>query len=109
MNWKNKCFFGLILIFMLILFLILSQYNNDSDLRNNSARVSKKVDYCIYIQIEDKTLYLLQDGKCIRKYPIASGATYWPSPLGCWKITEKDDWGEGFGGRWLGLNVPWGT
>jgi len=69
---------------------------------------TKKSEYCIFIEIEDKTLYLLQDGKCIKKYPIASGKPGWPSPLGFWKIVEKGDWGEGFGGRWMGLNVPWG-
>lgn len=31
-----------------------------------------------------------------------------PSPIGTWKIISKDTWGEGFGGRWMGLNVPWG-
>ncbi|MDP4153226.1 MAG: L,D-transpeptidase family protein [Bacillota bacterium] len=43
-----------------------------------------------------------------KKYPIASGRPGWPSPIGQWQIVEKSDWGEGFGGRWLGLNVIWG-
>lgn len=65
--------------------------------------------YTIFIEIEDKTLYLLENGKCIKEYRIASGMSGLPSPLGCWKIVEKGDWGEGFGGRWMGLDVPWGT
>ena len=69
----------------------------------------KKSQYLIFIEVEDKTLYLLQDGKCIKNYPIASGMSEWPSPIGSWKIVNKGDWGEGFGGRWMGLNVPWGT
>ena len=24
-------------------------------------------------------------------------------------IINKAGWGEGFGGAWMGLNVPWGT
>lgn len=64
--------------------------------------------YSIFIEIEDKTLYLLENGKCIKQYRIASGKSGYPSPLGCWKIIEKGDWGEGFGGRWMGLDVPWG-
>lgn len=68
----------------------------------------KKV-YKIFIEIEDKTLYLMVNGKCIKEYTIASGKSGYPSPLGCWTIIEKGDWGEGFGGRWLGLDVPWGT
>lgn len=68
----------------------------------------KTPQYMIVIEIEDKTLYLLQDGSCIKKYPIASGKKGWPSPLGYWTIVTKGDWGEGFGGRWLGLDVTWG-
>lgn len=73
-----------------------------------NSRNLKKV-YCIFIEIEDKTLYLLENGKCIKEYTIASGKSGFPSPLGCWTIIEKGDWGEGFGGSWLGLDVPWGT
>lgn len=65
--------------------------------------------YSIFIEIEDKTLYLLENGKCIKEYTIASGKSGSPSPLGVWTIIEKGDWGEGFGGSWLGLDVPWGT
>ena len=104
---KIKVFLGI--TFILILFsLILGFYFKilkSSD--NKSTIVSNNYDYLIYIEIEDKTLYLLQNNKCIKKYPISSGADFSPSPLGCWIITDKDDWGEGFGGRWLGLNVPW--
>lgn len=64
--------------------------------------------YSIYIDIEVKTLYLLQDNTCIRRYTIATGKSGLPSPLGSWTVVEKGDWGEGFGGRWLGLDVPWG-
>ena len=32
------------------------------------------------------------------------------TPIGEWRIVEKHkDWGGGFGTRWLGLDVPWGT
>lgn len=68
----------------------------------------RRPEYCIFIEIEDKTLYLLEDGECIKEYPIASGKSGYPSPIGYWKVTTKDTWGEGFGGRWMGLNVPWG-
>lgn len=88
---------------------ILVDYN--LELKKEQAIISaiKKPEYCIFIEIEDKTLYLLEDGECIKKYPIASGKSGYPSPIGYWKITTKDTWGEGFGGRWMGLNVPWGT
>jgi len=68
----------------------------------------EKAVYSVFIEIEDKTLYLLENGKPIKEYVIASGKSGYPTPLGSWVIVEKGDWGEGFGGSWLGLNVPWG-
>jgi len=79
-----------------------------SEYISTGKRAEEGKKYLIFIEIEDKTLYLLEDGKCIKEYRIASGKSGMPSPLGSWKIVEKGDWGEGFGGRWLGLNVPWG-
>lgn len=73
-----------------------------------AAGVKESV-YCIFIEVQDKTLYLLENSKCIKEYTIASGKSGLPSPLVCWKVVEKDDWGEVFGGSWLGLDVPWGT
>lgn len=66
-------------------------------------------DYMILIQIEEKKLYLLDEGNVVRKYTVASGMSGWPSPIGDWEITDKAVWGEGFGARWMGLNVPWGS
>jgi len=70
--------------------------------------VKKNPEYTIFIEIDENMLYLLQEGKCIKKYPVATGKRDTPSPLGSWRIIEKGDWGEGFGGYWMGLNVPWG-
>ena len=74
----------------------------------NTAVLDEKREYTVFIEIEDKTLYLLDGNTCVKEYRIASGKSGYPSPLGCWTIIEKGDWGEGFGGRWLGLDVPWG-
>jgi len=74
----------------------------------NASVQDEKRNYTIFIEIEDKTLYLLDGNTCVKEYRIASGKSGMPSPLGSWKIIEKGDWGEGFGGRWMGLNVPWG-
>lgn len=79
-----------------------------TEIGKKTAEVTKAANYYIFIEIEDNILYLLQDGKCIKKYPISAGVSTLPSPVGLWKIVEKGDWGEGFGGRWMGLNVPWG-
>jgi peptidoglycan hydrolase-like protein with peptidoglycan-binding domain len=56
------------------------------------------------------TLYV--DGKPYKSYPVAVGKMtgYTWSPVGEWRIVSKGvNWGGGFGTRWLGLNVPWGT
>lgn len=104
---KKYIIFALFLCVFLLM--TINNYIDESKFSSKTASQSKKSDYCIFIEIEDNILYLLQDGNCIRKYPISSGVPGLPSPLGYWKIVSKGDWGEGFGGRWMGLNVPWGT
>jgi hypothetical protein len=98
-------FFVCILIVLSLIQIFIDQrYEISHDYSSNA----ENSEYVIFIEIEDKTLYLLKDNVCIKKYTIASGKSGFPSPLGCWRITEKGDWGEGFGGRWMGLNVTWG-
>lgn len=77
---------------------------------DNNIKYSSKIqpEYLILIEIDEKTLYLFKEDECIKQYPIASGKPGWPSPIGKWEITDKNDWGEGFGGRWMGLSVKWG-
>lgn len=75
---------------------------------HNKNAVNNRSEYAIFIEIDEKQLYLYEDGKLIRNYPIASGRRGMPSPIGTWKITNKGKWGKGYGGHWMGLNVPWG-
>ena len=65
-------------------------------------------EYEILVDVEESVLYLIQDNEIIKTYKCSGGKLSTPSPIGTWKITGKDTWGEGFGGRWMGLNVPWG-
>ena len=53
-------------------------------------------------------MYVYKDGQMIKNYPVSGGKPGTPSPEGTWRIISKDTWGEGFGGAWLGFNVPWG-
>lgn len=64
--------------------------------------------YCIYICLDKKRLFLYLNGEQVRNYPCAGGKPESPSPTGTWQITEKSVWGKGFGGVWMGLDVPWG-
>lgn len=62
----------------------------------------------IHINLDRLTLYLYKDGEYLDSFPVSGGTPGTPSPLGNWKIVSKETWGEGFGGSWLGFNVPWG-
>jgi hypothetical protein len=66
----------------------------------------------IYIVIDPlkNVLKLYVNGAPYKTYPIALGKRETPTPVGDLKIINKYmNWGSGFGTRWIGLNVPWGT
>jgi hypothetical protein len=67
--------------------------------------------YCLYLNLWQKRLYLQRsDGQVLAAYPIAPGAVDTPSPVGTYRVIQKSkNWGGGFGSRWLGINVEWGT
>jgi hypothetical protein len=67
-------------------------------------------DLVIFIDINEKLLELIdpERNKILQKYSIGSGKPGYPSPVGNWQVISKARWGEGFGTRWMGLNVPWG-
>jgi len=64
----------------------------------------------IVIDTGKRVLTVMSDNKVFRQFPVAVGKPKAPTPVGDWKIIHKGyNWGDGFGIRWLGLNVPWGT
>jgi len=90
----------LVIFFLLSLFLFLTfpKYADGSQ--------ANRID----IDLFEKKLMLFTDNKLIKEYPIAIGSDLSPTPVGTYKITEKEQaWGGGFGSRWLGLDVPWGV
>jgi len=60
------------------------------------------------VDVEESKMYLFENGICTKIYTVSGGKESTPSPIGTWKIISKGKWGEGFGGSWMGLNVPWG-
>lgn len=62
----------------------------------------------IVIDVRNLQLILFKDNLQLKNFPIAIGKPGTPSPVGNWEIISKEKWGEGFGSRWLGLNVPFG-
>jgi len=66
-------------------------------------------DIKILVDISENKLYLLNGNEQIKNYTVASGKIDTPTPIGSWKVINKTNMGGGFGTRWMGINVPWGT
>lgn len=67
-------------------------------------------DINIIIDLDKHSLTVLNKDKVINKFPVGIGKSSTHSPLGEWKVVNKAmGWGNGFGTRWMGLNVPWGV
>ncbi len=98
------------LLSMIIFHYYKEQHNNDyiSWEKEKTSTFSQNNPYEIYIDLSEYRLYLFKDGELQDVYPIAGGKDETPSPYGVWKVISKGKWGKGFGGYWLGLNVPWG-
>ncbi|WIV13286.1 L,D-transpeptidase family protein [Proteiniborus sp. MB09-C3] len=77
-------------------------YNENDDLKDRNLS--------ILIEIDSKLLYLIDTdtNEIVKKYVVATGKPETPTPIGSFKIAHKAIWGEGFGTRWMGLDVPWG-
>lgn len=112
----NKDLGMFILIILLVtIFLILGshihRYSNMKKFGLEDVYLKgKSQNYIILIEVDRKQLKLIdrENESIVKTYPIATGRPNSPTPLGTFKIVEKAQWGEGFGTRWMGLNVPWG-
>ncbi|WP_019123249.1 L,D-transpeptidase family protein [Brevibacillus massiliensis] len=64
----------------------------------------------IHINLWQRKLYLKdQQDRVLASYRIGPGKIDTPTPIGTFRVIQKSkDWGDGFGTRWLGLNVTWG-
>lgn len=65
-------------------------------------------DTYIFVDLTKCKLTFFKENKPIKSYNIAIGTSENPSPIGLFRVIEKGKWGKSFGGRWMGLNVPWG-
>jgi len=75
---------------------------------SEKAHRIKPTGYHLYVDLDELLMYVYKNGELVKTYGVSGGKANSPSPLGTWKIINKDTWGEGFGGAWLGFNVPWG-
>ncbi|HYE83025.1 MAG TPA: L,D-transpeptidase [Clostridia bacterium] len=64
-----------------------------------------RVSYSITVNIKERRLHLIKDGKWFKSYPIAVGKILTQTPTGTYKIINKQlNPGGPFGARWMGLN-----
>mgnify|MGYP001161908898 CR=1 FL=1 len=98
------------LIFLILLFKLSHLINFRHWYLADTSSKYKRHKLTILIEVDKKQLSLIdrENEQVIKSYVIATGKPDSPTPLGTFKIIEKAKWGEGFGTRWLGLNVPWG-
>ncbi|WP_032120785.1 L,D-transpeptidase family protein [Clostridium amazonitimonense] len=108
-------FYKIIFVLTIILFfeiiLIYKSYSKYENIKTKDLgiqNINKKKPMVIIVDITTNTLSVFQEGNLIKTYRCAGGKQATPSPIGTWKVINKDTWGAGFGGRWMGLNVPWG-
>ncbi|HCC06791.1 MAG TPA: hypothetical protein DEP72_01310 [Clostridiales bacterium] len=104
---KKKIYFVLLSICVaLALFFAYSSFSN-TQLSSTFINLKSKTHYFIHCDLDECKMYIFKDGELIKKYPLSGGKDSTRSPYGSWIITDKDKWGEGFGGSWMGFNVPW--
>lgn len=64
----------------------------------------------IEVDLAKHSLTVYSDNQPIRRFPIGTGQSSTPSPLGEWKVVQKSTKiGGPYGTRWMRLSVPWGT
>lgn len=101
LNWikikKKKVFCILGIISLIILICMINVYAEEEN------------KYEILVDVEESKLWLFKNGSLQKEYLCAGGKESTPSPIGTWEIISKAKWGEGFGGSWMGINVPWGN
>ncbi|MEW8974041.1 MAG: L,D-transpeptidase family protein [Tissierellaceae bacterium] len=112
----NRRYFICFIILLVLIFLMLGNYiyNIDSNSYINLINRSIKEErskFTIFVEVDKKRLSLIdrESDNILRTYTIATGKPSSPTPLGSFTIVHKARWGEGFGSRWMGLDVPWGN
>ena len=96
----------IILIISVIASCIYTLFLNEEKTITTVSNIKNK--YKILVDVEESKMYVFENDVCTKTYTCAGGKYSTPSPIGTWTIVSKVKWGEGFGGSWLGFNVPWG-
>lgn len=104
---NNKRFIRDIFFIIAVIFI----FNICEDKVKAESKADSSKNHAILVDLTEERLYLIDKEKnaILKKYSIASGKLETPSPIGAWKVIGIAKWSGGFGTRWIGLNVPWGT
>src|SRR5690554_6031615 len=64
--------------------------------RQSSINEEGGQDISIFIDLNERQLYLFKGDQILRKYAVAIGKSVSPSPIGIWKIINmRKNWGSG--------------
>lgn len=75
-----------------------------------AQKKTQPTSFTLRIELDQPVLSVYRNGSFYGRYKVALGNPETPTPVGRWHIVDKQqNWGGGFGTRWLGLDVPWGT
>lgn len=107
---RDWIFLFIILIVLLLIknLVIRVNFNIDGMSAEANTFVAAESPYHIHINLDEQMMYVFKNDELHKTYPVSGGKKASPSPTGEWVIIEKAEWGDGFGGAWMGLNVPWG-
>jgi len=80
-----------------------------ADDQPDKLQIPPGVEVRLVVNTDQRTLTVMAGQEVIGVYPVAIGKDSTPTPIGEWKIIDKEyNWGGPFGPRWLGLNIFWG-
>jgi len=95
--------------FILVFLLALSAPMASADVPPDPA-LKPQGEVSILVDPVKNELIIMVNHRPYKKYPIALGKPQTPTPVGDLHVINKyKNWGRGFGTRWIGLDVPWGT
>lgn len=101
---------GLLMVILLLMknLIIQVHFNLENMVTDTSSLFVANSPYRIHINLDEQVMYVFKEEVLYKTYPVSGGKINSPSPTGEWVIIHKAKWGDGFGGAWMGLNVPWG-
>ncbi|MGI5892108.1 MAG: L,D-transpeptidase family protein [Bacillota bacterium] len=108
MDKKMRKYIFICLIITTIL-LFLSMTDSDVVKTDMTKYIIPPSGCSLYIDLDALIMTVYVDGNIFKTYSVSGGTKETPSPVGIWHVNVISDWGEGFGGSWVGLDVPWGV